>query len=86
MSTTNPLLQGIARKCILTSHVCEFLAADFEVGSILGLDGILYGAWHWIVCAQHSVLTKLDLASLIALQSSLCCTTAWHLSLPPRLC
>ena len=51
-----------------TSHVRKLLTATFQVGSILGLDCILDGAWDRIVNAKDRTLDELDFSCCISLQ------------------
>ena len=55
---------------MLTSHMRELLAASLKVVPVLGLDGILDGAWHRVVGAEDGALDELELPGGIALEAA----------------
>ncbi len=69
-----------------TAHVCEFLAAAFEVIAVFGLNGILDGRGHGVVSGQDGALHELDLTGHAALEAASCsCSTTGLLALSPGL-
>jgi hypothetical protein len=60
----------------------KFLAPTLKIVAVLCLDGVLDGARHGIVDAEHGALDELDLSGSIATEVSL----LRELSLTPCLC
>jgi hypothetical protein len=63
-------MSKLSKTSKLTSHVCELLAAAFEIIAVLGLDGVLDGAGHGVVGAEDGALDKLDLTRHAALEAA----------------
>lgn len=70
----------------LTAHVCELLTAALEVVAVFGLDGVLDGRGHGVVCRQNGALDELDLTGHATLQAARSSdSTARLLTLSPGL-